>query len=307
MVFVKRRSGAIRNCYYHGLLGLLVCLSAILNAQTVIRSTTIGPARLLVQNLSWATTVGSPTFFIFTPSIGASGACFTITNNNPTNTHVINPTVFQTSDPNAGTPSFTVGTRWMTTYATAQTTTIGVSNSAVLYVAFSGAVQIALILGNTTSAAGTPDSLDITESDTFYGMPCSNETYGTIGFARVNGSCKQVQTIPAATGTINLVAAVSPPTGSSAGAVSPRWHVCAYAISGAASTTSATLDIGFGNTASTCASIIPRWTVTSPVGIPNYALASTSDIFSMDGTNALCYRDNGTTTGTRLSISYDYY
>jgi hypothetical protein len=82
-------------------------------------------------------------------------------------------------------------------------------------------------------------------------------------------------------------------------------HVCAYAISGPATTVAAELAFGVGSGPSgSCASSTTTWELTTGIGFPNYELASPGQLFGAGSGQALCFTNFGTGTTVTVSVTY---
>lgn len=292
----------------------LALLCGLALAQTNTPLNQPGPVRVK-RNVSWSningTTSSNGDVFTWAPLAGYSYSCVSITNNNPTNAHTFSYLTQVTHDPNAQPASIfstTPPNRWYITTALNALNVVSLApgSTAFINAPAQGASVVAVQLFNSTVQAGTPDTLDFIEVDS--PVPCQQTSLGSLG-ALPRNSCNYTFQGNAATGTQIVISVANGNAGGSF-PLNPRWHICAYSITGAAGTASAKLAILPGSNSVTCAgavTAINSWAITGSVGVPNYSMASSPEIFSLPGPNALCYSDGGSVTGTTIAISYDYW
>lgn len=255
----------------------------------------------------WTFTTNPGLAFTWTPVAGSQYACVTIGNNNPSNSHTFQLSLTVTQDPNTSATTLIQGTpnRWIGQYST-QPVTLAASGSNNSSAGFSttlgGAAQSAVYIFGGTSAAGSPDTLDFLEVDS--PLPCFNTVFANSGI--VPRSCSATANITAATASQTIILAV-PASTVNEFSLQPRWHICAFSISGPAATASANLTIYAGSGPSTCGAPSGGWAITAPVGIFNTSLSGSPEVFSLLGTNALCFANGATAVTATLSISYDYW
>ena len=305
---------------------LLLCLALLCSFAFGQGTTTLnqpGPFRF-ARNIAWGSTVSGNAGVAglqigWQPTVGSNYSCVTIANNNPTNSSNISVFGFATQDASATLASiYTSPNRWYNTFGiqASGTAVIAANSAAALSLPVNGSAQVAFGI-NGVAHAGNPDTFDFLEVDS--PTPCQQNPYSNITGGVPRTACSQTFQGSAATGTQIVIS--NSPSGALGGgqtvSFQPRWHVCAYSITGAAGATSAKVAIQVGNTNNTCAAALTPtngWALTAPVGVPNYSLANAPEIFTLNGGAgvganglALCYSDGGTTTGTTITISYDYY
>jgi hypothetical protein len=296
------------------ILSTLILLCGLSFSQVqIIYNQQLSPPRQLLTNFAWGSL--NQAVLVYFPSNFTTGSCFTFTNNNTTSAHALGIQIWTTTDPNTITvsPVSVSPAKWVQIYTNTLSGTIPAASSLSLYVPIAGATQVALVFPGV-SAAGAPDTVSIAQNDTFQQGQCNNNFYkGVQNGADQQSPCgSNINVIPTASGTTSRIQSV--PTISGIANLNARWHICSYAITGNVATTSATLTIGFGDTATTCGTISSTWAVVAAAAFPvNFALsAGNGELFSMNSGTlvtgaALCYKDGGTTTGTTIAISYDYY
>lgn len=263
--------------------------------------------------------------YVFSSTTTDTGTCVTVVNNNPTSSHTYNLNVQITSDSRSNGPTADP-TKWFS--VAPQATGLSVASNPggagpfPLKTTFAntfGAARISIGISGTTTAAGNPDTATVFAIQSRSG--CGGN-YGASLFG--NGTspwsasvpadqyygvkpvplCDKNATVLVASGTTTKIENAGTLDGQIGG-----FKVCAYSISGAATTGSADLTIGYGDTATTCAIVAAIWTVTiGATTVPNYSGGNgLGAIMWMNPNAALCVQNGATTSAVRVSLNYTYY
>jgi hypothetical protein len=292
---------------------LLSCiwLPPIALAQTDIPVSQIGPYITVGRGLAWgAVGVGGiNNGFVFTPYQADTGVCISIFNNNPTSIHSFGLSVYVAIDPSA--VGVISNQAFWTNIYTSTTQSVGTTALAPFWLKTAGSAKVEIVISGSTTATGTPDTADIIVAEAQTGCASVGAGSGTLqssqstnpgtsfGSSTRSGIlCDQTTTIKVPTGTTVQVAA-SP--------IVPI-HVCAYAISGPITTTSA--DLSFrGTTAGVCtgSSATPVWVVTTDVNVPNYVLSDAQGQLFQQAHPALCFTNGGTGSTITLSVNWTVF
>lgn len=98
--------------------------------------------------------------YIFTPESPNVGICLFIENQNPTSSHSLTVTAFQTGNPSlsgyAGQTAY-----WAADQVQGAPASIPAGSVKAAYIETTGAAQVAILVANTTTASGTPDTANI--------------------------------------------------------------------------------------------------------------------------------------------------
>jgi hypothetical protein len=184
MVSYARKNGLTKMVEFGAALVLLLLLCAGISANaTNIPVFPTGPV-YSVPGLIWgnnsATGIGTNNIFFFTPLNANETMCAYVYNNNPTNSHPLTVQIFFTADPGSTTPN----TSWFAAYTNSSAIAIASPGApSISGVSLSGAAQIAILIVNSGSLAGSPDTANLIITQTAPGGNCGVLANGATGLS----------------------------------------------------------------------------------------------------------------------------
>lgn len=121
-----------------------------------------GPYTDLARSAAWGATgrTGVENAYILQPLSPSQGICLFVANNNPTSAHSFRLRVFQTGDTRQAAYTNATG-RWVEDTVQGLPTTVPAAAMVVGYVHTTAAARIAVVIDNTSAAAGSPDTADV--------------------------------------------------------------------------------------------------------------------------------------------------
>jgi len=144
------------------LLVLLTVLNFITFAQQDIQISTRGPYQVLTRSAAWGVKGqgGIENAYLLQPLNPSQGICIFVSNLNPTSTHSLNLSVYQTGDPNVDRYYGNTG-RWVQDTVQGFSGTVAAKSTTTAYVHTSAAARIAVTISGTSTQTGSPDKADV--------------------------------------------------------------------------------------------------------------------------------------------------
>lgn len=314
----------MKNLFRSGFLSLLlIALPAL--GQNVIKVNASGAIHL-ARSINWAqaSSTGPGVAFVWAPLPGTNYACFTVSNLFTVSPRSnISVSVWVSTDPantifnsQLGTQLGLQGSPYVTQVYSSPAVNFGqfiagAPSAKSGYANVGGAAQVVVWISNATSSGLLGDVFDFVEADS--PTPCASG--GNIGSFMSGGErvCTQFGVFTAATGTGTAIqqGGSNIYNVNQQQSIYPKYHICAFSISGPTAPTSAIVGLTRGTTATACPTSIPANTVgyafTVPVGIPTGTVSGPGpqgEWLEIDATNALCLVNSGTGSTITGSISY---